>query len=278
MPGILYVVATPIGNLEDVSLRAIRVLREVALIAAEDTRRTARLLQHYSIRTPTTSLREHNERSRIAGLISRLKDGQSIALVSDAGTPLVSDPGALLVSAAHAASIRVEPVPGPNAAIAALSASGIPTTEFIFAGFPPSRASDRKRWLAWLRSEERAVIVYEAPHRIRGLLTNIAETMPTRTITIARELTKTHEQLVVRQISELDIGSIPPIGEFTVVLHSVSRARMSAEALPEDDVLAREFCDLTERDGVGKREAVAKLAAKYDASTNALYRKLIAKR
>lgn len=277
MPGILYVVATPIGNLEDISLRAIRVLREVALIAAEDTRRTARLLQHYSIPTPTTSLHEHNERSRIPGLINRLKDGQSIALVSDAGTPVVSDPGALLVSAAHAASIRVEPVPGPNAAIAALSASGIPTTEFVFAGFPPSRVSDRKRWLEWLVSEDKAVVVYEAPHRIRGLLTKMVEVMPTRTVTIARELTKAHEQLVVRQISAVDIDTIPAIGEFTLVVHAVSRAKASGARLPGDEELTREFCELTENGGLGKREALAKLAAKYDASTNALYRKLIAK-
>ena len=127
MPGILYVVATPIGNLEDVTLRAVRVLREVSLIAAEDTRRTARLLQHYSISTPTTSLHEHNERARTPALIERLRQGQSIALVSDAGTPVVSDPGTLLVAAAHEAGIRVEPIPGPSAALAALSASGFST-------------------------------------------------------------------------------------------------------------------------------------------------------
>jgi len=125
MPGILYVVATPIGNLEDITLRAIRVLREVAVIAAEDTRRTARLLQHYSISTPTTSLHEHNEHGRTPALIARLQRGESIALVSDAGTPVVSDPGVLLVAAAHAAGIRVEPIPGPSAAMAAVSASGL---------------------------------------------------------------------------------------------------------------------------------------------------------
>src|SRR4029450_8330123 len=146
MPGTLYVVATPIGNLEDVTLRALRVLREVTLIAAEDTRRTARLLQHYSISTRTTSLHEDNERSKTASLVTQLLDGASIALVSDAGTPVISDPGAHLVAEAHRAGISVQPVPGPNAAIAALSASGLPHDEFIFAGFAPSRSSGGRRW------------------------------------------------------------------------------------------------------------------------------------
>jgi 16S rRNA (cytidine1402-2'-O)-methyltransferase len=143
MPGILYVVATPIGNLEDVTFRALRVLREVSLIAAEDTRRTARLLQHYSIPTPTTSLHEHNERTRTPALIERLQRGESLALVSDAGTPVLSDPGAWLVAAAHAAGIKVEPVPGPSAAVAVLSASGVVSDGFVFAGFPPSRSNAR---------------------------------------------------------------------------------------------------------------------------------------
>ena len=151
MPGTLYVVATPIGNLEDVTLRALRVLREVSLIAAEDTRRTARLLQHYSISTRTTSLHEHNERSQTPALIARLRAGESIALVSDAGTPVISDPGTHLVAGAHAAGIRVEPVPGPSAVIAALSASGLAEGEFVFVGFPPSRAKARKVWFVAAR-------------------------------------------------------------------------------------------------------------------------------
>ena len=276
MPGILYVVATPIGNLEDVSFRALRVLREVSLIAAEDTRRTARLLQHYSIPTPTTSLHEHNERTRIAGLIQRLKAGQSIALVSDAGTPVVSDPGALLVAAAHEAAIRVEPIPGPNAALAALSVSGIPASEFIFAGFAPSRASDRKRWLSSFARELRPVVLYEAPHRIHGLLTNIAECLPRRTVTIAREVSKAHEELVVRPIEQLDIAAVPARGEFTIVLHPGQVSAQAPELLPSDEELATELGYLTNNEGLGKRVAVEKLAQKYGASTNALYRRLIA--
>src|SRR5262249_34844912 len=143
MPGTLYVVATPIGNLEDVTLRALRILREVPLVAAEDTRRTARLLQHYSISTRTTSLHEHNERVKTPGLIARLLAGDSIALVSDAGTPMLADPGAHLVRRAHEAGVRVEPIPGPNAAVAALSASGFHASEFTFAGFPPPKSGAR---------------------------------------------------------------------------------------------------------------------------------------
>src|SRR5438874_7885732 len=155
MPGILYVVATPIGNLEDVTLRALRILREASVIAAEDTRRTARLLQHYSISTRTTSLHEHNERDKTPQLIERLQAGDSIALVSDAGTPLISDPGQTLVAAARTAGIRVERIPGPSAVTAALSTSGLDAREFVFLGFPPTRSKDRKAWFANLRDQPR---------------------------------------------------------------------------------------------------------------------------
>ena len=201
MSGILYVVATPIGNLDDVTLRALRILREVSLIAAEDTRRTARILQHYSISTPTTSLHEHNEHARTPGLIKRLSSGESIALVSDAGTPVVSDPGAHLVSAAHAHGIRVEPIPGANAGLAALSASGLPAAEFVFLGFPPEKAHARRQWLAARASETRVLIVYEAPHRIRATLTDMLAEWGNRTTALGRELTKAHEELVVAPIS-----------------------------------------------------------------------------
>lgn len=278
MQGILYVVATPIGNLEDISFRALRVLREVALIAAEDTRRTARLLQHYSIPTPTTSLHEHNERSRVPGLIRRLTDGQSVALVSDAGTPVVSDPGALLITAAHEAGIRVEPVPGPNAAIAALSASGISSSEFLFVGFPPSRSNARKSWLLRLAAEPRPVIIYEAPHRIRGLLTDIRDCLPRRTVTIARELTKVHEQLVVRPINAVDIDKIQPRGEFTVILHPTTGDSPLCVDLPADEELVVELGELTNKLGLDTRRAVDRLARKYSTTTNSLYRRLVAGR
>src|SRR5689334_19529412 len=183
MAGILYVVATPIGNLEDVTLRALRILREVSLIAAEDTRRTAKLLQHYSISTRTTSLHEHNEREKTPRLVERLRSGDSIALVSDAGTPAISDPGQGLVAAAREAGIRVDSVPGPSSVMAAISASGLPAAEFIFLGFPPHRSNARTNWLRTIACETRLAVFFEAPHRIRQTLAELsAFTGPDRII------------------------------------------------------------------------------------------------
>jgi 16S rRNA (cytidine1402-2'-O)-methyltransferase len=160
MPGTLFVVATPIGNLEDITMRALRVLREVAIIAAEDTRRTSHLLTRYAIRTPTTSLHEHNEAQKTASIVARLERGDDVALVSDAGTPTISDPGGRLIRGAIDAGIKVEAVPGPNAAIAALTVSGLPVATFAFLGFPPPRSSDRTRWFERLRSLGGTVVIY----------------------------------------------------------------------------------------------------------------------
>ncbi len=225
MAGILYVVATPIGNLEDVTLRALRILRDVSLIAAEDTRRTARLLQHYSISTRTTSLHEHNERGKTPQLIGRLRAGDSIALVSDAGTPLISDPGQTLVAAARAAGIRVESIPGPSAVMAALASSGLDSREFVFLGFPPTRSKDRKSWFESLRSQTRLAVFFEAPHRIRRTLADLSGQLgPDRQIAVGRELTKVHEELVVCTISEHLQHFIEPKGEFTLVVPPAERA------------------------------------------------------
>lgn len=166
MAGTLYVVATPIGNLEDITLRALRVLREADLIACEDTRLTRRLLDHYGIQKPTVSYHEHNETLRAPELLEKIEGGSNIALVSDAGTPLVSDPGYRLVAQAAAKGFRVEPVPGPSAALAALAASGLPTDEFHFGGFLPARAARRKKTLSRLKDEPATLIFYEAPHRV----------------------------------------------------------------------------------------------------------------
>ncbi len=271
MPGTLYVVATPIGNLEDVTLRALRVLRQVTVIAAEDTRRTARLLQHYSISTPTTSLHEHNERQKAASLIERLKAGDSIALVSDAGTPVISDPGAHLVAAAHAAGIRVEPVPGPVAAIAALCASGFEASEVLFVGFPPNRSSDRKRWLARLVNEPRLLVLYEAPHRMEATLQDMLESWGNRTIAVARELTKSHEELVVRPISQHLQTLGTPRGEFTIVVTPASAGPATQGTPPPDEELFAEFGELT-NSGLGSRREILKLlSAKYGVSARDLY-------
>jgi 16S rRNA (cytidine1402-2'-O)-methyltransferase len=273
MSGTLYVVATPIGNLEDITFRALRVLREVAVIAAEDTRRTARLLQHYSISTPTTSLHEHNERARTPGLISRLERGESVALVSDAGTPLISDPGALLVAAAHAAGIRVEPIPGPSALMAAVSASGLVAEQTLFVGFPPSRSLARKRWLESLRDEPRLIVLYEAPHRIRETLADMLAILGNRTIAVGRELTKTHENLVVRPIKAHLENIAAPRGEYTVVI-APEVPQATEEQLPGADRLRAEFVQMTNSGGSSRRENVKALAEKYRVATRRMYRLL----
>jgi len=262
MPGTLFVVATPIGNLEDVTLRALRTLREVSLIAAEDTRRTARLLQHYSISTRTTSLHEHNERSKTPALIARLQEGESIALVSDAGTPVVSDPGTHLVAAAHAAGIRVEPIPGASAALAALSASGLLEREFVFAGFPPNRSNARKKWLTALASETRVLILYEAPHRIRSTLEDMLSIFGDRVIAVGRELTKAHEELAVRPISaHLDVVT-EERGEFTLVI-SGAKPNTPTPMQVDAGTIASEFWYLTETQQKSRREALKALAGRY---------------
>src|SRR5687768_17474255 len=274
MPGILYVVATPIGNLEDVTLRALRVLREVSVIAAEDTRRTARLLQHYSINTPTTSLHEHNERARTPGLIERLRRGDTVALVSDAGTPVLSDPGRLLVSAAHEAGIRVEPVPGPSAAVAALSASGVESDGFLFAGFPPARSNARKKWLEQFKRADRAVVLYEAPHRIEALLHDLVDILGDPIVTLGRELTKIHEELVMRPTSAHLQALSDPKGEFTLVVHPRKQKTPAGATVPDAAVLLAEFGELTNIGALGRRQALQALAAKYGLPSREVYRLL----
>ena len=271
MPGTLFVVATPIGNLEDVTLRALRILREVSLVAAEDTRRTSRLLQHYSISTPTTSLHEHNEAARTPALLKRLQDGESVALVSDAGTPVVADPGARLVAAAHAAGIRVEPVPGPSAVMAALSASGLGADQFVFAGFPPAKRQQRRPWLEALAAEPRPVVLYEAPHRIRDTLQDIQSIFGNRPVCIARELTKTHEELVVRPITDIINNLAEPRGEFTVIIATDARQDQHPKA-PTAAGMHHEFGQIIEKmPGGSRRDAIRQLAEKYGLSTRVVY-------
>ncbi|HEY2435388.1 MAG TPA: 16S rRNA (cytidine(1402)-2'-O)-methyltransferase [Vicinamibacterales bacterium] len=274
MPGILYVVATPIGNLEDVTLRALKVLRDVSLVAAEDTRRTARLLQHYSISTPTTSLHEHNEHEKSPKLVQRLLAGDSLALVSDAGTPVVSDPGEALIASARAAGIRVESVPGPSAVMAAISSSGLDAREFTFLGFPPGRSKDRIAWLQRIALEPRLVVFFEAPHRIIGTLTYL-ETIcgRDRVVGVGRELTKAHEELVVGPIHEIIERFKNPRGEFTLLLPPTPIG--PAENASVDDVtLQSEFSQLTNSGGLKRREALKKLADRHGIPVNVLYRRV----
>jgi 16S rRNA (cytidine1402-2'-O)-methyltransferase len=194
--GTLFLVATPIGNLEDITFRAVRTLKEVDLIACEDTRHTRRLLDHYGVDKPTISYHEHNERERVESLIHRLEEGMNIAVVSDAGTPLISDPGYRLVSAAADAGIRIVPVPGPSAILAALTASGLPTDSFFFGGFVSQKQGARRKMLESLATLDCTLVFYEAPHRILETLQDIAEIYGDREIVLTRELTKLHEEFL----------------------------------------------------------------------------------
>jgi len=236
--GTLYVVATPIGNLEDMTPRAIRVLSEADLIAAEDTRHSGKLLRHFGIGTETVAVHEHNERSQVPKLIEILKSGKSIAFISDAGTPLVSDPGFQLVRAARQAGIGVTPVPGACAAIAALSVAGLPSDRFVVEGFPPARSAARRAVFEKLREESRTLIFYESPHRILESLKDMAEIFgATREAVLARELTKQFETVRGGRLAELhdwvSSDKHQQLGEFVILIHGVPRAEreaMDAEA------------------------------------------------
>lgn len=276
MPATLFLVATPIGNLEDMTFRAIRVLREVALIAAEDTRHTAKLLSHFDIRTPTISVYEQNERERVPQLLERLLAGESLALVSDAGTPVVSDPGYRLVTAAIEAGIRVESVPGPSAVLTALVASGLPSDRFTFVGFPPPKAQARERWFAELADRTETLLFFEAPHRIRETLESLLKSLGNRQVVVARELTKIHEELLRGPVSDVLSRLGNPRGEFTVVVGPLAETAAAAEGTSEPNVtldpaaiLAR-FRQLTEN-GATRREALTALAHQHGVSTRAIY-------
>jgi 16S rRNA (cytidine1402-2'-O)-methyltransferase len=272
MPGILYVVATPIGNLEDVTLRALRILREVSAIAAEDTRRTSRLLQHYSITTRTTSLHEHNEREKTPKLVERLLAGDSIALVSDAGTPVISDPGTTLVAAARAAGVKVESVPGPSAVMAALSVAGLAVTQFTFLGFAPHRSIDLIKWANDLLTERRLVVFFEAPHRIQPTLAALAQAYgPDHVIAVGRELTKTFDELVVRPIDALREKFVDPKGEFTILVPPRDIGRTTQIDELDVETLRREVDDLVRNSPITRRRAIRAVAEKHGIRTNDLY-------
>jgi 16S rRNA (cytidine1402-2'-O)-methyltransferase len=219
-PGTLYVVATPIGNLEDITLRALRILKEVALVACEDTRRTRTLLSHFGVHVSVTSYFEHNKRVKGEVLLRALREGKSVALVTDAGTPGISDPGFLLVKEARAAGIPVTPIPGPSAVIAALSAAGVPADHFVFEGFLPVKPGRRLNRLRALRELETTVVCYESPHRILATLEGIAEVFGEAPVVVAREVTKQFEEIVEGTAATLRarFATGTARGEFTVVI------------------------------------------------------------
>lgn len=266
----LYIVATPIGNLEDVTLRAIRVLKEVRLIAAEDTRKTKRLLDHYGIHTPMTSYYEHNKMTKL-GYLLRSLETDDLALVSEAGMPGISDPGYELVVAAARQGIRVVTIPGPSAIVAAVAVSGLPTDQFTYLGFLPRKKSERVRLLEHIAQEPRTLVAFEAPHRLTDALRDMLEVLGDRRVAIVRELTKLHEEVFRGIISEAREHFQEPRGEFTIVIEgSRKEARVVLTAEIENEIRA------LQQQGVPAREAIARLSAITGLSRKELYQSWLA--
>jgi len=275
--GTLYIVSTPIGNLEDITLRALNILRDVQIIAAEDTRHTQKLLQHYHISTAQTSYHDHNKEEKAEILISRLREGRDIALVSDAGTPGISDPGYYLINRAIEEGIRVMPVPGPSASIAALSVSGLPTDAFVFEGFLPSKKTARQKKLRELSGERRTLILFEAPHRLASTLKDIAEVLGDRKIVLTRELTKMFEEVIRGRVSEViaEIEGRRLKGEMTLLL----------EGAQEEEAAAGEVRDLheylkmlIEEKGLSLKDAVSKASKDLGIPRNRVYKEALSMR
>ncbi len=263
----LYLCATPIGNLEDMTFRAIRILREVNLIAAEDTRRTRKLLTHFDIHTPLIRFDENCKSIVAEKILQRLQAGESVAVVSDAGLPAISDPGADLVRFAIDSGIKVCPIPGANAALSALICSGLDTTKFLFAGFPPKTKKNRHEFLEKLSTIETTIIFYEAPHRLKNFLSELAEVFGERQAVLARELTKVHEEFLRGNISEL-MNIDEPHGEFVVVVEG----NKNFQPLEENPL---EFYEKLLEQGFDKKSAMRETAKKFNVSRREIYNTLI---
>jgi 16S rRNA (cytidine1402-2'-O)-methyltransferase len=270
-PGRLYVVGSPIGNLEDITLRALRILKQADLIACEDTRRTQQLLAHYGIETPTLSYHEHNELTRAPELIIRMEEGSSIALVSDAGMPVVSDPGYRLVKLAIRHNMAVIPVPGASAFVATLAAAGVAVDEFRFLGFLPSRRLARQRFLKALR-EERTLVFYEAPHRVIEALQDVLAILGDRPLALAREVTKIHEEFLRGSVSEVlnRLSKKPVKGEITVVLGP--REDQPERALPPGRPIGKDLERVMAEQGLDQRAALKAIARARGISKSEAYR------
>lgn len=270
----MYVVATPIGNLADITLRALHVLKEVDLVACEDTRQTSKLLARFDIHKPLVSYHEHNEASRAGELLGKLREGVSIALVTDAGTPLVSDPGYRLVTAAVEAGIKVVPLPGPSAAVTALSVAGLPTDAYRFGGFLPAKPSHRRKLLESLAADPATLVFYEAPHRILETLGEVRRALGNRRVVIARELTKVHEEFLRGTVDEVvqALRARPAIkGEMTLLI-----AKAKGPAAAGDSI--HEAVAALEREGVARMEAMKRVARERGLSKREVYRELEAQR
>ena len=266
--GKLYIVATPVGNLEDITLRALRTLKEVDLIAAEDTRHSLKLLNHYGIAKPLISYWSEKEKIKAIEILGKLHSGLSVALISDAGTPGISDPGAVLIKRAVEEKIDIIPIPGPSAFISALSVSGLPTDEFTFLGFLPSKGGQRQKRLNELKHETRTLIFYEAPHRLVQALSDMAEILGERRAALAKEITKFHEEVLRGTIAEViqALESRMIAGEYVIIVEGFHKERLTIdEALCEVNSLMKK--------GLGRKEAVKMVAEGYGISKKELYDK-----
>lgn len=272
MPGILYIVATPIGNLEDITLRALRVLKEVDAIAVEDTRHSLKLLNHYGISKPLISYWSEKEKVKAEEIINRLKSGLSIALISDAGTPGISDPGSLLIRRAIDEAIDIIPVPGPSAFVVALSVSGLPTDEFVFVGFLPQKKSQRQKKLKELSFLQMTLIFYEAPHRLIESLLDMLEILGNRKVSLIKEITKIHEEIIrgdIKEVTEI-LKNKKIAGEYVIVVEGMKeKALTMEEALSEIKILMKK--------GKGRKDAVKIVADEYGISKKELYERSLQK-
>lgn len=279
--GCLYLVATPIGNLEDISVRALRILREVDLIACEDTRHTQKLLSHFDIRQPMLSYHEHNESKRAPELLSKLEEGATIALVTDAGTPIVSDPGYRLVALCVEKGISVIPIPGPSAVVAALSASGLQTEKFTFIGFLPARTSERRKALQALKSEGATLVIFEAPHRLIASLQDMLEILGNRQAVIAREITKIHEEFLRGRVDHLlqGLSGNSPRGEITIVLGPPElRVEDAVSGVSAAQPISERVSEIMRQQGIDQKVALKQAARERGLTRREAYRQMIASR
>jgi 16S rRNA (cytidine1402-2'-O)-methyltransferase len=275
--GTLYIVATPIGNLEDITFRALRILREASLIAAEDTRVTRKLLSHFDIHTPLTSYHQHTRENKTETILARLLDGGDVALVSDAGTPAVSDPGADLVTHALERSIPVVPVPGPSALLSAVVTAGLPTGRFAFDGFAPRTKTDRREFFAELKAERRTIVLYEAPTRLLDTLKELREALGDRPVAVARELTKLFEEVHRGTLASAlaHFQEKKPRGEFTIVLGGAATA--PAETDEESDQRLQAALDQAGADGESSRDAIRRIALELGLPRRSVYAAFLAR-
>lgn len=275
MSGILYLVATPIGNLEDITFRAIRILKEVDLIAAEDTRQTLKLLNHYEISKPLISYHRHNEEVKVEGLIQKLKEGKNIALVSDAGTPVISDPGEVIVKEAIKEQIKIIPIPGACALINALITSGLDTKEFSFYGFLSLNKKLRKEELEKIRRENKTSILYEAPHKLKTTLKDLEDLLEDRQIVIARELTKIHEEFLRGTISQILESYPEPRGEHIILIEGNKLQQETEEEKAIKEMTIEELYQYYEKQNFTKNEIIKKIAKDKGVSKNEIYQLFI---